>query len=72
MQCLLFIRIMTLVFKPWKIVTPFNSKHTTLLAMLAFGIPPKITREKMIMRVMLSYVPPCTNFLRFKKIGTQH
>jgi hypothetical protein len=26
----------------------------------------------MIMRVMLSYVPPCTNFLRFKKIGTQH
>jgi hypothetical protein len=30
--------------KPWKIITPSNSKHTTLLVMLAFDIPPK-TRE---------------------------
>ncbi len=63
---------MTLIFKPWKVVTPFISKHTTLLATLAFGIPPKITREKIIMKVRLSYVPPSTNFLRFKRIGTQH
>jgi hypothetical protein len=24
------------------------------------------------MKVRLSYVPPSTNFLRFKRIGTQH
>jgi hypothetical protein len=44
-QCLLIIWIMTLVSRPWKIVTQLAPKHTTLLIMLAYDNPPKTTRK---------------------------
>jgi len=69
-QYLLIIWIMTLVPRPWKIITPSTPKHTTLLAMLAYDNQPKTTREQMITIVRLSNVPPFTILSRLKNIGT--
>jgi hypothetical protein len=69
-QCLLIIWIMTLVSKPWKIVTPLAPKHTTLLAMLVDENPPKITREQMTTIVKLSNVPlHLQSFQDWKKLA---
>jgi hypothetical protein len=61
--------VATLVLMPWKMATPFEPQHITLVTKSWLDNPPKPFTEFQIMFVRLSIVQPSVTHSRFIKIG---